>query len=264
MSGACETRKASAMVAGETWDMSTSMPSRFISLTTRSPNGERPSCLGVSVAASAQSRVVLWVKRHVARSQDVEGAELRQAVLDRHAALDPDQRRDLARAGDALDVIGGVRHLERVGIALGHPADQVDLLGDGPRRDRVLAGDIDRPELRLHAPLAEPGDVGLAGVEPSRQVELGQCEVSLGAEPPREVVVAVEEHPGGMDLLRPLGHRRQAILVIVRTGTGPLPRGEGQDGGQTALDPTDAAHPRHEDTTRSHGGALPDSSKSPT
>ena len=39
--GAFETRKASAMVAGETWEISTSMPSRFISLTTRSPNGER-------------------------------------------------------------------------------------------------------------------------------------------------------------------------------------------------------------------------------
>ena len=53
--------QASAMVAGDTCEISTSMPSRFISLTTRSPNGVRPSCLGVSVAASAQSRVVLWV-----------------------------------------------------------------------------------------------------------------------------------------------------------------------------------------------------------
>ena len=61
MTGACETRSASAMVAGETWEISTSIPSRFISLTTRSPKGLRPSCRGVSVAASAQSRVVLWV-----------------------------------------------------------------------------------------------------------------------------------------------------------------------------------------------------------
>ena len=79
--------------------MSTSMPSRFISLTTRSPKGVRPSCLGASLAASAQSRVVLWVKRHVARAQRVKGAELGQAVLDRHAPLDPDQRGDLARLG---------------------------------------------------------------------------------------------------------------------------------------------------------------------
>ncbi len=61
MTGACETRRASAIVSGETCEMSTSMPSRFISLTTRSPNGVRPSCLGASVAASAQSSVALWV-----------------------------------------------------------------------------------------------------------------------------------------------------------------------------------------------------------
>jgi len=39
-----------------------SIPSRFISLTTRSPKGVRPSCRGASFAASAQSRVVLWVR----------------------------------------------------------------------------------------------------------------------------------------------------------------------------------------------------------
>ena len=62
ITGAWETRMASAIVAGETCEMSTSMPSRFISLTTRSPNGVRPSCLGASVAASAQSSVTLCVR----------------------------------------------------------------------------------------------------------------------------------------------------------------------------------------------------------
>ena len=99
MTGAAETRKASAIVAGETCEMSTSMPSRFISLTTRSPKGVRAVVLGVSVAASAQSSVVLWVKRHVARAEYVECTELGEAVLDRDAPLDPDQRRDLARRG---------------------------------------------------------------------------------------------------------------------------------------------------------------------
>jgi hypothetical protein len=37
ITGAWDTLIASAMVAGETCEMSTSMPSRFISLTTRSP-----------------------------------------------------------------------------------------------------------------------------------------------------------------------------------------------------------------------------------
>ena len=62
MTGAFETRRASAIVSGETCEMSTSIPSRFISRTTRSPNGERPSCFGASVAASAQSRVSLCVR----------------------------------------------------------------------------------------------------------------------------------------------------------------------------------------------------------
>ena len=56
------------------------------------------------------------------------------------------------------------------------------------------------------------------------------------AQPPGEVVVAVEEHPRGVNLPRPVGDRRKLILIIVRTGPDPLPRGEGQDGGQTALE----------------------------
>ena len=37
-----------------------------------------------------------------------------------------------------------------------------------------------------------------------------QGEVPIGAQPPGEVVVAVEEHPRGMDLPRPLGDRRES------------------------------------------------------
>ncbi len=120
--------------------------------------------------------------------------------------------------GDALDVGGGVGHLEGVGIACDHPVDQVDLFGDGPRGVGMLAGDIDRPELSLDAPFAKPGNVGLAGVEPLRQVELLQREVALGAQPPGEVVVAVEEHPGGVDLPGPLGDRRELFGLVSRRG----------------------------------------------
>ena len=142
--------------------MSTSIPSRFISRTTRSPQGVRPWCLGVSVAASAQRERDVVGERHVAGAELIEGAELGQVVLDRHAPLDPDQRRDLARLDDPLDIVGRIRHRQVVGIALDHPVDQVDLLGDGPRGVGMLARDVDRPELRLQAPLAHPGDIGLA------------------------------------------------------------------------------------------------------
>src|SRR5258708_11505422 len=43
--------------SGLTWERSTSMPSRFISRTTSSPNLVSPPCRGASCAASAQSRV---------------------------------------------------------------------------------------------------------------------------------------------------------------------------------------------------------------
>ncbi|MNR03384.1 hypothetical protein D3C85_1192740 [compost metagenome] len=61
ITGAVETRMASVMVSSETWLRSTIMPMRFISLTTCSPNGDRPPHLGASVALSAQVVVLEWV-----------------------------------------------------------------------------------------------------------------------------------------------------------------------------------------------------------
>ena len=119
-------------------------------------------CLGIVVGGvgPVESRVVRqghvtrprrWKARSWARSSSIAtppSIPISEAIL---PVLD-----------DALDVVGRVRHLEVVGIALDHPVDQVDLLGDGPRGVGMLARDIDRPELRLEAPLAEPGDIGLA------------------------------------------------------------------------------------------------------
>ena len=55
MTGASVTSSASFIVSAETCEMSTSIPSRFISRTTSSPNFVRPPCRGASVAESAQS-----------------------------------------------------------------------------------------------------------------------------------------------------------------------------------------------------------------
>ena len=148
---------------------------------------------------------------HVPGSQAVERPELRQVVLDRDAPFDADQRGDLARTDDPLDVVGGTGQLEVVGVALDHPLDQVDLLGDGPRGVGMFAGDVDRPELCLDAPLAEPGEIGLAVREPAADVEPGEADVAIGAEPPGEVVVPVEEQSAGVDApgpFRDLGRLR--------------------------------------------------------
>jgi hypothetical protein len=140
---------------------------------------------------------------HVPRAQSVEGAELRQVVLDRDAPFDADQGGDLPRRDDPLDVGRRAGQLEVRAVALDHPHDQVDLLGDRPRGVRVLARDVDRPELRLDAPLAQPRQIGLATPEPLADVEPREGDVPLAPETPGEVVMAVEEHPRGVDPPRP-------------------------------------------------------------
>ncbi len=62
MTGASLASRASCMVDGATCERSTSIPIRFISRTTSRPKAERPSWRGASVAESAQSLVLLWVR----------------------------------------------------------------------------------------------------------------------------------------------------------------------------------------------------------
>jgi hypothetical protein len=116
-------------------------------------------------------------------------------------------------------------------------------VGDGPRGVRVFARDVDRPELRLDASLAEPRDVGLAGLEPAADVEPGERDVALGAEPPGEVVVPVEEQPRAMDQPRPFRNGRRLFA--------PDPgRGRGRHGDHNG------GHPHQPATGSMHGGLL--------
>ncbi len=67
MTGARDTFTASKNVLSETWEMSTSIPSRFISRTTSTPKGVSPPwcfTLGLSMSpeASAHSFVLLQVR----------------------------------------------------------------------------------------------------------------------------------------------------------------------------------------------------------
>ena len=61
ITGAMAVSSAAAIVASATLERSTSIPSRCISATTRSPNSLSPPARGTSVAESAQSRLLLWV-----------------------------------------------------------------------------------------------------------------------------------------------------------------------------------------------------------
>ncbi len=61
ITGARAVSSASAMVAGATWDRSTSIPIRCISLTTSRPKSLSPPASGSSVAESAHPVFRLWV-----------------------------------------------------------------------------------------------------------------------------------------------------------------------------------------------------------
>ena len=144
-------------------------------------------------------------ERHVARAGGVELAQDGERVLDGVAALHADQRGHLAGAMDAHDVVGGVGHLERVGVALGQPVDDVDLLEDGSRRARSgeIGGDVDRPELAAEvARLAgAPRSVCIGGSSAAGVAEVDAVEVVVDprAVLPGDVVVAVDEGGRGED-----------------------------------------------------------------
>ena len=82
---------ASFIVAGETWLRSTSMPSRFISLTTLTPNGLRPSILRLVGAAVGPFGRLVVGQRHVAHAELVELAKRGQRAADLPPALDAEQ-----------------------------------------------------------------------------------------------------------------------------------------------------------------------------
>jgi hypothetical protein len=67
-------------------------------------------------------------ERQVARAEAVHVAKDAQRRVDRVAALHADERSDLPLLLDALDVVGGERERQRLGIHRDHAMDDVDLL----------------------------------------------------------------------------------------------------------------------------------------
>ena len=103
-------------------------------------------------------------QRHVARTEIVKHAQHSERVFDRVAAFDADQRGDLARLSNALDIVGGVGHLESVGVTANHAVNQIHLFeaiaGCSAFRDRVDR-DESGPELSADTALDQPRDVGV-------------------------------------------------------------------------------------------------------
>ena len=164
MTGASLTRRASSMVAGETWERSTSMPSRFISRTTSSPKRVRPSWprLVVGSVRPIQGHVV--GEGHVARAEVVVRAERAQRVLEDVPALHAEQRRDLARLKRArvprppCGEGQAVRDNARSSGARCRSARAARARSLGS----LFTGDVDGPELPADEPLAQAREVGVA------------------------------------------------------------------------------------------------------
>ncbi len=173
ITGAAATSSASCIVSGDTCDRSTSMPSRCISRTTSRPKSVRPPAAFWSVAESAQPTLALWVR---VMYRTPSAYSMRSTPSDPAigvAAFGAEQRGHPAGGEDPLDVGGGQRELQGLGVRRDHPAGQVDLLEH--RGDGGVPGDRgrheDRPELGADAAGLQPRQVGVDARDRLGQVD---------------------------------------------------------------------------------------------
>ena len=150
-------------------------------------------------------------ERHVARAHVVVEPQERQRVLDRVAALEAEERRDLPRLTLPLARASAVGAHCELGILRDHAPRDVDLLeldAGVARRARHralrlvhrlarLAGDVDRPELRADVTRLEAREVGHARRSLAEIVRLDVHRMhGVFADAPRKIVVAVHHRRG--------------------------------------------------------------------
>ena len=208
ITGASVTSSAARIVPGETWLRSTSIPSRFISRTTSQSERREPVVLRVIGGRVGPAGRLPMGQRHVAHAEGVELAERGQRARDHRAALEPDQRRDPPGGEGALDLVGGRRKGERLGICRHEARDDVELLDGHPEGLELGQGrrHPDRPELAPDATLAQARDVGVETVDVAAQVDArGPQAADPLAKRDRQVVVAVDQRRIPQDRAGALG-----------------------------------------------------------
>ena len=166
---------------------------------------------------------------HVAGPGVVEDPQQAQGIIDRIAALHPDQAGDPSGPVDAFDVIGRGRQFERLRIGGDQPLDRVDLfkrrLGRLDRRQ--VSRHIDRPELPPDAPGPQARNVGvqhccgLVGPQVQRMWIIAEP-LTQG---PGQVIVPVDQRRRPQDFQHPrlpgrIGTLRQAWAGQGRQGNG--------------------------------------------
>ena len=144
-------------------------------------------------------RVVVVGERQVTHAEHVQHPEGAEGAADRVAALGPEQRRDPAGSPRPLDLVGGAREGQPVGIRRDHAVHAVDLLERGRDGGVALqrARHEDRPELPADAALLEAGEVGLRRRHRPRDVERLEVVAGLLPRRPRQVVVTVDQRVPG-------------------------------------------------------------------
>jgi hypothetical protein len=155
-------------------------------------------------------------QRHGAGSQVEQAAQIGQRVLDAVAPLDGDQRGDPTFRPDAVHVGGVEGDREGLGIPAHQLADELDLLDGGLEGQPLpahLHGHVDRPELRVHVALPEPGNVGSEAGHARSEID-GLEPTGAGAPHlPGEVVVAVEHERLGVDPPRLVADDHERPLI---------------------------------------------------
>ncbi len=227
ITGACVTRRVSAIVSGDECARSTSMPRRFISRTTSSPKAVRPVMARRDLRGRiGPVRVGVVRQCHVAHAELVVGAQRAERVLERVAALHAEQRGDPAIAFRLADLGDAGRQPQCLRVPLDHSPRELDLLELVTRVTATgLARYVHRPELRADAAGAQAFEVRLAAGALAQVVgrEVPGRDLVV-ADRDRQVVVAVDQYRGLQDPVRP-GQR----WILGRVGgTGERQAGDGR------------------------------------
>ena len=137
----------------------------------------------------------------------------------------------------ALDVVGGERQRQAVGIARDHPAGDVELLQLhlGVPAVLDLAGDVDRPELRADLALRRAGQIGVPG---RRGAEVVGRHVARSlrrlADRPGQVVVPVDQRGRAEQLAGVLERGDRSDCAAAGAGIRTSRSGEGEGGRELA------------------------------
>src|SRR6516164_2188038 len=137
------------------------------------------------------------------------------------AALDADERGDLALFANSQDIVDRVGHLEGIRIRADHSVNDVDLLqrlADGCAILHRLRGDPRRPELRADATLPKSGDIRMKVFLRLRDVDPLKGQILLFSKLPRKIIVPVDQDGFAVNAERLVGNLHRLARLEIDAG----------------------------------------------